>query len=381
MNYDLEQVLHNDAFTKREGIVNDVPVILIFPKKGVDGFWTRDILWARSIMIHRDTHKILSRGFDKFFNYHERVDIEPDPDFLDCEFREKIDGSLLIVSVINGKLNVRTRGTLDAYIQYPNTKVEYDNFIQTKYKDVFDYILEAGEGRSYLFEHTTPRNIIVLNYGAEPKLKLLGIITNETGYLERSDDYLDGFAQLYNIERPQKYVIKASEDVQKLLEIQNIEGFVLYYDGGQKMKKLKTEEYLQKHRVRTQFNHNTLIESWKKHSQLSGDAEYTARELKTILSKEFDYECINFPHLWSWWNSIYQDAYDLFEKVYGIVDTLISEYPIRAEFAKVVKETFSPTEQMIAFMRLKYSDDNEYKNEAFKVLIPRFFEKNKDQIN
>ena len=381
MKYNIEQILSNDAFTKREGIVNDVPVILIFPKKGVEGFWTKDILWARSIMIHRDTHKILSRGFDKFFNYHERVDIEPDPDFLDCEFREKIDGSLLIVSVINGKLNIRTRGTLDAYVQYPNTKSEYDDFIQTKYKDVFDYILKAGEGRSYLFEHTTPRNVIVLNYGAEPKLKLLGIITNETGYLERSDDYLDGFAQAYNIERPQKYVIESSEDVQKLLEIQNIEGFVLYYDGGQKMKKLKTEEYLQKHRVRTQFNHNTLIESWKKHSQLSGDAEYTARELKTILSKEFDYECINFPHLWSWRDSIYQDACDLFESVFYKVDMLIENFTNRAVFAKVVKETFSSTEQMIAFMRLKYSDDNEYKNEVFKALIPRLFEKNKDQIN
>ena len=380
MKYDLEQVLHNDSFAKREGIVNGVPVILVFPKKGVEGFWTKDILWARSIMIHRDTHKILSRGFDKFFNYNERIDIDSDPDFLDCEFREKIDGSLLIVSVINGKLNIRTRGTLDAYTQYPNTKSEYDDFIQSKYKDVFDYILKAGEGRSYLFEHTTPRNIIVLNYGAEPKLKLLGIISNETGYL-MSNDYLDGFAQAYNIERPQKYVIESSEDVQKLLEIQNIEGFVLYYNGGQKMKKLKTEEYLQKHRIRTQFNHNTLIESWKKYSQLTGDAEYTARELKTILSKEFDYECINFPHLWSWWNSIYQNAYDVFEKIYGIVDTLISEYPIRAEFAKIVKDKFSPTEQMIAFMRLKYSDDNEYRNEVFKTLIPRLFEMNKDQIN
>ena len=131
MKYNIEQILSNDAFTKREGIVNDVPVILIFPKKGVEGFWTKDILWARSIMIHRDTHKILSRGFDKFFNYHERVDIDPEPDFLDCEFREKIDGSLLIVSVINGKLNIRTRGTLDAYTQYPNTKFEYDYFVTT----------------------------------------------------------------------------------------------------------------------------------------------------------------------------------------------------------------------------------------------------------
>lgn len=379
MKYNIESILSNDSFTKREGIVNGVPVILIFPKKGVEGFWTKDILWARSIMIHRDTHKILSRGFDKFFNYNERVDIDSDPDFLDCEFREKIDGSLIIASVINGKLNIRTRGTLDAYAQYPNTKSEYDDFIQSKYKDVFDYILKAGEGRSYLFEHTTPRNIIVLNYGAEPKLKLLGIISNETGYL-MSNDYLDGFAQAYNIERPQKYVIEASEDVQKLLEIQNIEGFVLYYNGGQKMKKLKTEEYLQKHRIRTQFNHNTLIESWKKYSQLTGDTEYTARELKTILSKEFDYECINFPHLWSWWDSIYQNAYNIFEKIYGMVDTLISEYPIRAEFAKIVKETFSPTEQMIAFMRLKYSNDTEYKNEVFKTLIPRFFEMNKSQI-
>lgn len=379
MKYNIEPILSNDSFTKREGIVNGVPVILIFPKKGVEGFWTKDILWARSIMIHRDSHKILSRGFDKFFNYNERVDIESNPDFLDCEFREKIDGSLIIVSVINGKLNIRTRGTLDAYVQYPNTKSEYDDFIQSKYKDVFDYILKAGEGRSYLFEHTTPRNVIVLNYGAEPKLKLLGIISNETGYL-MSNDYLDGFAQAYNIERPQKYVIEASEDVQKLLEMQNIEGFVLYYGYGQKMKKLKTEEYLQKHRIRTQFNHNTLIESWKKYSQLSGDAEYTARELKTILSKEFDYECISFPHLWSWWNSIYQNAYELFEKTYGIVDTLISEYPIRAEFAKAVKETFSPTEQLLAFMRLKYSNNNEYKNEVFKTLIPRLFEKNKGQI-
>jgi len=199
MKIDLEKI-DRSLFSVREGNVNGIDVALITPKKGLFDVWNKDNLYLRSIMIEKSSGEILSRGFNKFFNYHEREDLVPTPDFSDCEFRSKIDGSLLIMSNINSKLNIRTRGTLDALEQYPATKKEFETIFNIQYKDFLDYVL-TNKRYSFLCEHTTPTNTIVINYGKEPKLRLLGIIHNDTGEL-CSQLTVDAIGKLFNIERP-----------------------------------------------------------------------------------------------------------------------------------------------------------------------------------
>lgn len=161
MKIDLEKI-DRSLFSIREGNVNGIDIALITPKKGLFDVWNKDNLYLRSLMVEKASGEILSRGFDKFFNYHEREDLAPTPDFSDCEFRSKIDGSLLIMSNINGKLNIRTRGTLNALEQYPATKKEFETIFNAQYKDFLDYIL-SNKGYSFLCEHTTPTNTIVIN--------------------------------------------------------------------------------------------------------------------------------------------------------------------------------------------------------------------------
>lgn len=328
MKIDLEKI-DRSLFSVREGNVNGIDVALITPKKGLFDVWNKDNLHLRSIMVEKSSGEILSRGFNKFFNYHEREDLVPTPDFSDCEFRSKIDGSLLIMSNINGKLNIRTRGTLNALEQYPATKKEFETIFNVQYKDFLNYIL-FNKGYSFLCEHTTPTNIIVINYGKEPKLRLLGIIRNDTGELY-SQLAVDAIGKFFNIERPEKYNVSSIADVEKLLAIKNIEGYVLYFNNGQSLKKLKTEEYLHRHSVRSNFNHNSLLEEFKNTER----TVKAARNLKNIMLNHYEFEVLDRPELWSIWNQLIDDCIRITYLTYNEFKIGYSKYSSnKADFAK-----------------------------------------------
>lgn len=90
--------------------------VLVLPTKGNfmrAADWTEEELLFRSLMFNRETGQVVSAGLPKFFNYGES---ELDTILLNNKlaqgepvlFTEKMDGSLLIRSVINGKVRLRT---------------------------------------------------------------------------------------------------------------------------------------------------------------------------------------------------------------------------------------------------------------------------------
>ena len=89
MKVDLEKI-DRSLFSVREGNINGIDIALITPKKGLFDVWNKDNLHLRSIMIEKASGEILSRGFDKFFNYHEREDLVPTPDFQIVNFVLKL---------------------------------------------------------------------------------------------------------------------------------------------------------------------------------------------------------------------------------------------------------------------------------------------------
>lgn len=160
--------------TEQEGLV------LIRPRIS-NREWNLGSLHLRSLVVRAEDGEIVSSGLPKFFNMGEYPAYEAQ--FRQCHpitAYEKIDGSLIIRSVIDGRVHVRTRGSLT--IASDEDTEDYNASATRKvlmgYPAVYTDT-SFGVGRSYLFECTEPTNRIVILYD-RPQLWLLG-------YMDLSD--------------------------------------------------------------------------------------------------------------------------------------------------------------------------------------------------
>jgi hypothetical protein len=209
--------------------------------------WFDDNARFRSCIVRKSDNYVVSQGFAKFTNFGERPEFQPWDNTWQFEAIHKLDGSLLIISKYKGELIVRTRGTVDAR-SIPNGH-EIDELI-TKYPKVFDNEV-LNDGHSILVEWTTPSNVIVLREHNTPTLTLVGIISNRDAvYCEQV--ILDGIAEEWDIDRPQRYHYNTIEEC--ILDVdawRGKEGVVLYSPDGQTLKKIKASEYCELHKICT----------------------------------------------------------------------------------------------------------------------------------
>jgi RNA ligase len=173
---------------------------------------------------------VVARPFKKFFNIEEGRHT-PTEEF---EVFEKMDGSLGIVFKYNGEVIYATRGSFTS--DQSKWMANYGN--KNNFKDIL------VEGFTYLFEIIYPENRIVVDYGGEEKLVLLGIINTETGEEVPHNDLFEGFD-----------VVKKYDGIRDYSELKgkvdnNAEGFVVRFSNGDRMK-IKGEEYLRLHKIMT----------------------------------------------------------------------------------------------------------------------------------
>jgi hypothetical protein len=209
--------------------------------------WSDENSRFRSCIVRKDDNHVISQGFGKFTNFGEQPAFQPWDKSWSIEARHKLDGSLLIVSIHKDVVVARTRGTIDAS-QLPNgAELEV---LKQKYPVVFCSD-EMNHSYSYLYEWTTPTNVIVLREHNEPTLTLIGIVDNETCTYS-SNCVLDWYANVIGVERPTKYEYSSVEDC--ILDVnawRGKEGVVLYSPDGQTLKKIKASEYCQLHKIAT----------------------------------------------------------------------------------------------------------------------------------
>jgi hypothetical protein len=231
-------------------VLNNETVWLIQPCHiGVK--WTQANKHLRSVVVNEDG-EIVSMGFSKFTNYGENPEHFPTPDSLKgCVCMEKIDGSLLIVSKYKGKFILRTRGTVDASKLDNGYELEY---FKQKYVKVFEFFSEFEYWNfSLLFEWTTPNNRIVIRYGDEPEFSLVGGINHDTGKLWMQDA-LNAIANTWGCPRPKVYSFDSISDLLTLVDgWQGKEGVCVYSNLGQAIHKVKSADYLCKHRLKEEF--------------------------------------------------------------------------------------------------------------------------------
>lgn len=149
---------------------NKYPNLYLF-KYNLDADFSVDFVReCRGIILDAsDNWRIVSRGFDKFFNYGE-----PNAAEIDWEsacFQEKLDGSLMVLYWYAGEWHVQTSGTPDASGHvHGNNKTFHELFFEIYPK----YTINLDCSYCYMFELTSPLNRIVVNHVAT-KLTLLGI--------------------------------------------------------------------------------------------------------------------------------------------------------------------------------------------------------------
>jgi hypothetical protein len=234
--------------------VSYTPCILVtphaFPK------WDESNKIYRSSMWTEDGQPV-SLGWRKFTNHGEQPGFEPLKTTGPLTYVQKIDGSAMYVSKFKGELVVRTRGAATAY-QHLNAD-ELD-VLKAKYPKAFDNKFLDNEDCTFLYEWTSPKNIIVLKESDEPELWLLGI-TNHENYTYLTQSMVDAVARQLDLKRPEQHTYKNFKEALKDVEMwKGKEGIVVYGNNDQVLKKIKSELYCRLHALKSNLSQEGILE-------------------------------------------------------------------------------------------------------------------------
>lgn len=339
---------NHEQFVKKQKEIAGEVCTLIYPSEmGVD--WTVSNLNYRSVIVNSH-NKVISAGFPKFFNYCEKSELYPSPESSDdWVIDDKLDGSLLIVSQYKGQLIIRTRGNFDAF-QHENG--EELKALLHKYIKVTDNFWVKYERYTLLFEWISTSRPIVIKYD-KPELVLLGMIRN-SDYNLASSKVLDFLSISLKVPRPKKFKFSTIVDIASTLrELKNIEGYVLNYNGNQNRVKLKTVDYLKKHKFRSNCTFNNIFNLWEANGCPIID------ELSKIIETQFDYECLQMStqHLEELCLYITM-AHDLFDKITFDIDRYNLRNIFKKDAADVINNVFEEKHRGLYFAELNNKKKN-----------------------
>ena len=258
------------------------------PKVQYERLWDDITIQCRGLVTNSKGN-IVARPFKKFFNYeeHKPEDI-PNENYV---VYEKMDGSLGILFYYEEELSDERRYNIWFNNNYetgmerffdPNNLPDYDNpyyeptpktkgewilatrgsFTSSqaiKGKEILDNKYDVSslrKGRTYLFEIIYPENRIVVDYGNEEKLVLLGVIDTESG--EELPNSAIFFMQEQGFEIVTTYKTWGEGyDLLKEEISNNREGYVIRFNNGFRMK-IKGEEYKRLHKILTGISNRDI---------------------------------------------------------------------------------------------------------------------------
>jgi hypothetical protein len=205
-----------------------------------ENLWDEVTLMCRGLVTD-DTGDIVATPFQKFFNIEEGK-FEPTEKF---EVYEKMDGSLGIVFWYRGQWVVATRGS------FTSDQANKAREILRKYNTdiMFRHL-------TFCFEIIYPENRIVLDYGDDEKLVLLGTFDKNGKEMDVE------MWREYGFDVVKKY--DGINDYKQLKEMvkNDQEGFVVKFSNGDRIK-VKGVEYLRLHKIMTNMSTTAVWECLK----------------------------------------------------------------------------------------------------------------------
>jgi len=238
--YHLEGLLH-----KQTHPTLDLTIWNYSPKVQYERLWDDITIQCRGLVTN-SKGEIVARPVKKFFNYEEYTSEEIPNELFDVF--EKMDGSLGILFNYEDEWIFATRGSFTS----PQS---------IKGKQILDANYNVGElfkNHTYLFEIIYPENRIVVDYGEEEKLVLLGAIETKTGI---EDDISIYYHYGYDIVTTYKTQNGGYDSLKGGIS-KDKEGYVIRFKNGFRMK-IKGDEYVRLHRILTNVSNRDIWEYLK----------------------------------------------------------------------------------------------------------------------
>lgn len=203
---------------------------------------------CRSLVLEMGTWEVVSRSFDRFFNYGE----EPCPkiDITQMTAYEKVDGSLIGLFNYQGKWMYRTRSVIMPEGEVNGWEVTWKDLIEEATSNLDLTHLHVGV--TYICELTSRENRVVTKYEHEgAMLTLLAGRDNKFGTYF-TEVVLSYTAYHVGIRLPRTYKFETISDclegAKELRDLQ--EGYVLYDRHGVPVCKVKNPAYVAAHHLR-----------------------------------------------------------------------------------------------------------------------------------
>lgn len=248
-----------------------------------ENHWNEITLRTRGLILDSNG-RIIFNCPKKFFNFQQNNFANDTYERLKDDFKiyEKLDGSAIWVVndseygfVVSSKSSFTSEHAIWA-----------KEIIEQKFKEK-DLIFK--EGICYCFELIHPENRIVVDYGEEKTLKLWGLKTQSGETIELEDNRID----TSYFETPK--LLGTNNDktaIDNYINQKNVEGVVLKGIGDDRIK-IKSQTYLELHRIKTDCTPKRIfeiLESGKRLSDYDFPDEFID-DLKEIENKYIDLFC------------------------------------------------------------------------------------------
>lgn len=301
----LEKYHQNGLLHKQTHPIHDLTIWNYSPRVQYERLWDDITMQCRGLVTN-SKGVIVARPFKKFFNYEEyKPEDIPNEDFV---VYEKLDGSLGILFNYNNEWIVATRGSFTS----PQA---------IKGKEILDRKCDVSPLRkdnTYLFEIIYPENRIVVDYGDEEKLVILGGFHTETGD-EITDEALFTMSPLgFEIVTTYK-TWGEGYDILKEEISKDKEGYVIRFKSGFRMK-IKGEEYVRLHRILTNISNRDIWEYLKDNKPFD--------ELLEKVPDEFN----------DWVKETINNLQEQFDNIKLSVENEFKELINKKEFAEKIKD-------------------------------------------
>lgn len=388
----LEKYYQDGLLLKQTHPKLDLTIWNYSPKVQYEKLWDDITLQCRGLVTN-SKGEIVARPFKKFFNYeeHKPEDI-PNEDYV---VYEKMDGSLGILFYYKEELTDERRYNIWFNNNYetgmerffdPNNLPDFENpYYEPTPKTKGEWILatrgsftspQAIKGKeildrhdisalrkdnTYLFEIIYPENRIVVDYGGEEKLVVIGAIHTNTGD-EIPDSSLFwlqdcGFEIVTTYKTWGEGYDLLKEEISK-----DKEGYVIRFKNGFRMK-IKGEEYKRLHQIITNISNRDIWE------YLKGQKPFDE-----ILDKVPD---------------------EFYQWVKNTADHLVSQYEIiekksLIDFARIIKSPNIEDRKSFASEALKCDnpsilfsmlDKKDYRDIIWKIIYPTYTKPFKNHEN
>jgi RNA ligase len=205
--------------------------------------WDDTLMQCRGLVLDSKTGEIVACPMRKFFNYADKKHDASAMKMENCDVLEKLDGSLGILFKDQGEWIFASRGSFISTHAQKGMEMAKEKGILEKCKEEF----------TYMFEMIYPDNRIVVNYGDRTDLVLIAMVHTRSSLDLALGDVVDEAKRL-GLSTPRIHDSTKTYESLQSQNVKNEEGYIIRSRISGERVKLKFNEYVEIHAIRTRFS-------------------------------------------------------------------------------------------------------------------------------